>query len=501
MTLGRDLNRLRSAPALAAALSLGLLFALLAGELALRAGGALSRSLQERRNRAALAAAGSYRIMCLGESMTAGGAEAWPARLEEALNARFPGARFSVVNKAVPGADMETLLGSLDKNLDEVKPDLVVAMMGINDGSIIYYKGVPGADSFLFRHSRLYRWLRLLGKPGLTLRRDAPSIPPAAIAPEEADPYLEIVGHGQPPPGTEAALRKRLRAKPRDPLAVFLLGRHLTAPAPALEPKAPVSEEGERLLLEALRLAPKASYIHAALGDYYRNLGDHARAVPRLERAADLENSPHRWHHFAAYCAGLGLKEKSLAALERAVDLRLPYDAAITDLAARKAAAGDRAAAEKLLLQGSEALPDNERVREALAKFYEAAGRAEDAAAARRELEETRALLTLRSKSHWWQLYAAAKAHGARLACMQYPMRPLGPLQALLADLPGVIFIDNETLFKRAVKRRGAGHWFYDLFGGDFGHLTAEGHKLLADNAAEALAPHLEPAAGRNGAP
>ena len=63
---------------------LGLLFTILLAEAALRAGGGISEFLQERRNSLSLGR-GGYRIMCLGESTTAGWDSAWPARLDRRL--------------------------------------------------------------------------------------------------------------------------------------------------------------------------------------------------------------------------------------------------------------------------------------------------------------------------------------------------------------------------------------------------------------------------------
>ena len=56
-------------------LLVGVLFALLSAEAALRLGGFISRHAQAHRNRISLGRSGC-RIMCLGESTTAGGEEA-----------------------------------------------------------------------------------------------------------------------------------------------------------------------------------------------------------------------------------------------------------------------------------------------------------------------------------------------------------------------------------------------------------------------------------------
>jgi len=73
---------------------------------------------------------------------------------------------------------------------------------------------------------------------------------------------------------------------------------------------------------------------------------------------------------------------------------------------------------------------------------------------------------------------------GIRLVCVQYPMRPLEQLARMFPDQAGIIFVDNEETFKAAVRERGFDRIFTDNFGGDFGHCTAEGNRLLAENVA-----------------
>jgi len=50
-----------------------------------------------------------------------------------------------------------------------------------------------------------------------------------------------------------------------------------------------------------------------------------------------------------------------------------------------------------------------------------------------------------------------------------------------------VIFVDNERIFKDAIGKKGYNKYFTDMFGGDFGHCTQKGNKLLAENIANAI--------------
>ena len=78
-----------------------------------------------------------------------------------------------------------------------------------------------------------------------------------------------------------------------------------------------------------------------------------------------------------------------------------------------------------------------------------------------------------------------------KLICMQYPMRDVNNLRRLFYNQNGAIFVDNEELFKDAVAKDGYDEYFVDIFGGDFGHCTAKGNKLIAENLGEIIINNL----------
>jgi len=72
--------------------------------------------------------------------------------------------------------------------------------------------------------------------------------------------------------------------------------------------------------------------------------------------------------------------------------------------------------------------------------------------------------------------------------CMQYPMRDVNELRRIFSgNEEGIIFIDNEKIFKEAVQRDGYEKYFEDMFAGDFGHCTEEGNRLIAQNIADTI--------------
>ena len=134
-------------------------------ELGLRLGGFVLLSLQEYRNRISLREKGTYRILCLGESTTeAGGVDSYPSQLQEILNERKIGEKFSVINKGLSGITTEGIVSQLKGNLDKYNPDMVIVMMGINDGPETrkHDEEKEKRPVFSFTSFRVYKLARLL---------------------------------------------------------------------------------------------------------------------------------------------------------------------------------------------------------------------------------------------------------------------------------------------------------------------------------------------------
>jgi tetratricopeptide (TPR) repeat protein len=89
--------------------------------------------------------------------------------------------------------------------------------------------------------------------------------------------------------------------------------------------------------------------------------------------------------------------------------------------------------------------------------------------------------------NNYHRLKEIIERRGIRLVCVQYPMRSLEPLKQIFAGEEGVIFVDNEEVFKDAIRKDGFDVYFVDMFAGDFGHCTPKGNRLLAENIARTI--------------
>ena len=137
----------------------GLILSLVLLEAGLRLSGFILSSMQESENLRSIKQKGVYRILCLGESTTY---KQYPHLLEQVLNQRNIGVRFSVIDKGRPGINTLFILRRVESYLAEYHPDMVVAMMGINDRGIKYYQDISEVDAWIFQHCRIYRFGRIL---------------------------------------------------------------------------------------------------------------------------------------------------------------------------------------------------------------------------------------------------------------------------------------------------------------------------------------------------
>jgi len=82
--------------------------------------------------------------------------------------------------------------------------------------------------------------------------------------------------------------------------------------------------------------------------------------------------------------------------------------------------------------------------------------------------------------SNYHKLKEILDKRGIKLVCVQYPVRSIAPLKKIFQEDKDIIFVDNERIFKEAIRKEGYNEYFQDMFGGDFGHCTEKGNRLLA---------------------
>lgn len=219
--------------------------------------------------------------------------------------------------------------------------------------------------------------------------------------------------------------------------------------------------EAEVLVKKAIELNPKNDWAYIVLGKLYQCNGKKIETEEAFRKAVRLEPKADIW----AY-ARLG-----------AYFSHKP---------------GGFPEAEKQLRKSVELRPGNGTVYRALESLYKEMDKKELAEEygrkiARFELNEYSPVAV----TNYRKLKTILDRRGVKFVCMQYPMRSVESLKRIFDDQSGIIFVDNEKIFKKAVAKGNYRDYFIDNFAGDFGHCNLKGNKLIAANLAGVILKEL----------
>ena len=227
--------------------------------------------------------AGAFRIICIGEAITAsGGNESYPRILEGLLNKEKIGLNFKVDNLGVY-ADSAICLIRLEDVLGRYRPDMVIAMMGINDGQeISIYKYIPSlrpAALRFIRQLRIYRLVNFLVEKLLADVRQGESL----IIP--ADHKLTIEDDYQ---DKEKEYKRLLELNPENYAACIDLGR--------LYRQNLKYRQAEEILKQAIEINPQRDWAFLELGWCYSQQGKYDQAEEMLKKAIQI-NPRNPWSY------------------------------------------------------------------------------------------------------------------------------------------------------------------------------------------------------------
>ncbi|HTY46019.1 MAG TPA: tetratricopeptide repeat protein, partial [Patescibacteria group bacterium] len=273
------------------------LLAVIALEISLRLAGALFLFTQECRNRVSLHRKDTYRILCLGESTTAG---AYPAFLEEALNRRNLGTRFTIIDKGMPAINTSVIVARLGYELNRYHPDMVITMMGINDTGVhMPYEFDSGSGiGRVWKSMRVYKLAKLLWLHTAVKIRQInacrlyrPQACAQALQPVARDEagYIDLgmrLAQEGKSVEAEAAYKQALQLNPRSDRACFELGRLYRDAGDFLT--------AEALFKQVLQLNPGHDEACVELGWLYKQEGDISQAESWFNKALHLNHNSDR---------------------------------------------------------------------------------------------------------------------------------------------------------------------------------------------------------------
>lgn len=471
---------------------LGLFLILL--ELGLRLGGFAIFTLQEYRNLESIKQKGAYRILCLGESTTEG---QYPHFLEEILNQQSTNIRFSVVDKGIPHTTTY-IVNHLEENLEKYKPDLVVTMMGINDAA----KHMPFEElnvsgvKYFFQSFRVYKLIRLIW---LRIKRKAQEVglynsrmftaktrnhfaASRSVNDEQCIELGRVYDSEGEYDKAEELFKKAIELNARNYQAYIDLGWFYIAQGRG--------KEAQAVYRKAIELDPLKEDGYAGLGWACKDSGepDHTQAVKFYQQAIELNpRNDKSYVAFGYYLAEMQKYREAGNMFEKAVELNSKNAWAYFYLGWCYRGLGEYARAESAFKRSIELYPRNELAFSGLMILSAEAGKY----GAMREWGETlnnsRMYYSLSTQNNYLQLKQALDRRGIKLVCMQYPMRNILPLKRIFKEQEGIIFVDNEKVFKDALQHGRYEDYFRDNFAADFGHCTERGNKLLAGNLANVI--------------
>ncbi len=501
-------------------------------ELFLRLGGAASISIQDYQNKAHLKDAHAYRIMCIGESTTfAGGKESYPSQLERILNDRAKGKRFEVINRGIPGSDSADIVANLKKDIELYKPNMVIAMVGINDSDNTVAYTDSSSDKFkvAIGDIRIIRvgkflWAHIMqelgqdAKPLSAIDRLKKEI---KIHPKGSGAYIELGQYyieQREFKLAEALFKKGISINPKkdwgyEQLAkVYLLQGRV--------------DEVEKLYLLAVSKNPKKSWSYALLSRFYADqkkevlaeralkdgldknpddmdifieLGSFYTKQARFSDAEDLYakaklKAPQNSKIYAqlGFCYGAQGRYDDMEAM---IDTAAEIDSknvqkgdrlhVILDLVDWYMKRNQFSRAEVVLKNALVKYPQSVEIIRGLANIYNQTDMKDKAlvyinmADALSEKKPLNATI-----SNYRQIIKIVQGHHIDMVVSSYATRHTHGLEKMLDVTKGVLFIDNGIIFKQALTQGKYETYFTDAFAGDFGHCTPKGAGILADNIA-----------------
>ncbi len=442
-------------------------------ETGLRLGGWLFLSLQERANRQKVTATSTlgqeFRILCLGESTTAlGGDDSYPRQLEKILNSRQNTIKFKVINKGVPSTTTDQILARVQNYFTEYQPQMVVAMMGINDPQSP--QQWTWRDQWS-RYSKAFKLFDMIVRHWAAKEKSANEI---LIEKQIA--------------AVESQLPQMYPSEIDREIARVNLYRSANRP-----------QQEKTAIDKALMLDPQNSTAWYLLGVYYDRQAEHEKALDAYRKAefnVAPENKLKILERIAECQNFLGNRNSALqiyAGIVKQWPRHPQANGALADILVEQ---GQFEEAIVYYLRQISVDPQKEGVFDKLVHCYNKTGQPEKAreilahhpksqgGKIKRMPQESGSYNAV-TKDNYLKLVKMTAQRRVPLIAVQYPHRSVAPLREMLSSANGVVFVDNEKVFSEALAARPYDEIFVDRFAGDFGHCTPDGNKLLASHVAD----------------
>ena len=387
------------------------------------------------------------KIITLGESTTADYFApednfSWPRKLQVRLEKQ--GIKAQIINLAKGGTTTALIATDFKRQLEEIKPDIVISMMGINDYGHTRFRGETNIWTVLWNQIRVVKLVRLLKEQYLRRWHYLPLLKEIPYYHTNAplEQLYSQVADSQSLQSIEGVIEDQGSAPCGEALLLLDLVQFPTGRVePPQSPTQPVQKQVQlpdqlsqqtklEFIKQATKLCPNSSMIQfAAMGEI--NLLD--------DKQACLQIAP----QIAKY--GLNLDDQVIVTL-------------------------------------SDCYVNTEKVPADLLSLFEARG-IELGSPEKKDAKKNGTKKV--TEHHYRYIYEALKEVQIPWVVMQYPTLPLAPRQEIwsqedLSQLP-MYFVSNQDNFEKALAEKKFEEIFVDRFAGEWGHTTDFGHQLIAD--------------------
>jgi len=247
--------------------------------------------------------------------------------------------------------------------------------------------------------------------------------------------------------------------------------------------------QAEDFFKKAIELNPKNYNAYIELGLMYQTQGKYSQAEGLFKKLIELNpKNDNAYVELGLIYRDQGQLPQAEDLFKKLIELNPKNDYAYVELKRLYRDQGKFFQAEGSFKKAIELNPKSNNIYKAILILYEKMGKPKLAKECAKKVNKMKleyyAPVTV---NNYRKLKEILDRKGIKLVCVQYPMRDVEPLKQIFGKEEGIIFVDNESVFKEALKKASYKEYFVDMFGGDFGHCTQKGNRLLAENIADVI--------------
>ncbi|MDD5109516.1 MAG: tetratricopeptide repeat protein [Candidatus Omnitrophica bacterium] len=247
--------------------------------------------------------------------------------------------------------------------------------------------------------------------------------------------------------------------------------------------------QAEELYKKAIEVNPNSDYAYLGLGWVYSYQLKFVQSEEAFKKALEINpNNYNTYVDMGSICSAQGDLSQAIDMYNKALKINSKSDIAYNGLGYCYMSNSRFAQAEEAFKKALEINSRNDKALGGLAELCQERGQFEFANEYRQKANAAR--LKYYNSSvffNYLKLKDILDQRRVKFVCVQYPNRSIEPLKNIFKDKQGIIFVDNEKIFRDAIKKDGWKEYFQDAFAGDFGHCTPKGNRLLAENIAKAI--------------